>query len=258
MLDEAMRSPAKHGSTKAAPATRRRTSPKSPPPPRRGREVDPGRARVRLDVDERRAQLVELGLAEFGTRTYDEVSIDLIAQAAGISKGLLYHYFPTKRAFYVACVREAASRLLARMDLPMDVPPLERLQIGLDRYLDYVRGHGGAFSTLMRSGAFADRELATVVGETRTTLLGRLTSGMADVFPPSGLASPLLRIALQGWVGLAEAASIAWVEACVEAESRPHAKTKPPPSRTELRDLLVQALMAIVQSAVSSDRSSST
>ncbi len=248
-----MRSPAKHGATKAAQATRRRTAPKSPPPPRRGREVEEARARVRLDVDERRAQLVALGLAEFGTRTYDEVSIDLIAQAAGISKGLLYHYFPTKRAFYVACVREAAARLLARMDLPMDVPPLERLQIGLDRYLEYVRAHGGAFSTLMRSTAFGDRELAAVVDETRATLLGTLTSGMADVFPPSGLESPLLQIALQGWVGLAEAASIAWVEACVEAEAKPHRESTRdtrPPSATELRDLLANALMAIVSSAM--------
>lgn len=250
-----MRSTGKHGSTKAAAqATRRRTSPKSPP--RRGREVDQSRARVRLDVDERRAQLVELGLSEFGTRRYDDVSIDLIAQAAGISKGLLYHYFPTKRAFYIACVREAATRLLARMDLPMDVPPLERLQIGLDRYLEYVRAHGGAFSTLMRSNASADRELAAVVDETRAKLLAQLTSGMADIFPASGLASPLLQIALQGWVGLAEAASIAWVEACVEAEAKgsraSETRGTAPPSATELRDLLAQTLVAIVERAVSS------
>jgi AcrR family transcriptional regulator len=54
--------------------------------------------RTRLDVDERRTQLVELGLEHFGERAYDDVSIDAIAEAAGISKGLLYHYFPTKRA----------------------------------------------------------------------------------------------------------------------------------------------------------------
>src|SRR5262249_47381912 len=73
----------------------------------RAKRAKEPRSRVRLDVDARRAQLVDLGLTEFGTRTYDEVSIDRIAQMAGISKGLLYHYFPTKRAFYVACVREA-------------------------------------------------------------------------------------------------------------------------------------------------------
>ena len=249
-----MRNPGKLGATKAAQAPRRRTAPKTPsPPPRRGRELDQSRARVRLDVDERRAQLVELGLAEFGTRTYDDVSIDLIAQAAGISKGLLYHYFPTKRAFYIACVREAAARLLARMALPMDVPPLERLQLGLDRYLEYVRGHGPAFATLMRSGAHADRELAAVIDETRATLLETLTSGMADIFPPSGMTSPLLRIALQGWIGLAEAASIAWVEACVDAEAHPaRRKATAPPSATELRDLLAQALIAIVERALAS------
>ncbi len=252
-----MRTPGKHGSTKTAQATRRRTAAKSPTAPRRGRELDDqNRARIRLDVDQRRAQLVELGLSEFGTRTYDDVSIDLIAQTAGISKGLLYHYFPTKRAFYIACVREAASRLLARMDLPIDAPPLERLQVGLDRYLEYVRAHGPAFATLMRSNAFGDRELASVVEETRATLLGRLTSGMADIFPPSGITSPLLQIALQGWIGLAEAASIAWVEACVEAEaSTSRAGTGrpdvPPPAATELRDLLAETLIAIVERAAS-------
>jgi AcrR family transcriptional regulator len=279
MLHAAMRVP-KHGSTKVAPATRRRTAPKSPhrsarhdseresvaktqpgspkSPRRRSSERstdDEGRSRIRLDVDERRAQLVELGLTEFGTRTYEDVSIDLIAQAAGISKGLLYHYFPTKRAFYTACVREAASRLLARMDLPADVPPLERLRAGLDRYLAYVRSHGSAFATLMRSGAFADRELAAVVDETRTTLLRQLTSGMADIFPPSGLSSPLLQIALEGWVGLTEAMSIAWVEACIEAErprpERPRTKHVPTaPTVDQVRDLLAQALVSLVQSSV--------
>ncbi len=255
-----MRNRGKQGAsaTKAAPATRRRKAPNAPAPSRRGREPERDeRARVRLDVDERRAQLVQLGLSEFGTRTYDDVSIDLIAQAAGISKGLLYHYFPTKRAFYIACVREAASRLLARMNLPMDVPPLERLQLGLDRYLEYVRSHGPAFATLMRGGAHADRELAAVVDETRTALLGTLTSGMADIFPPSGMASPLLRIALQGWIGLAEAASIAWVEACVEGSARqsdaPTANASTPPTASTIRDLLAQALIAIVERAVAGE-----
>jgi AcrR family transcriptional regulator len=218
-----------------------------------GNASDENRTRIRLDVDERRAQLVELGLAEFGTRTYDDVSIDLIAQSAGISKGLLYHYFPTKRAFYQACVREAAARLLARLELPTDVSPLERLNFGLERYLEYVRAHGSAFATLMRSGAYADRELAAVVDATRASLLEKLTSGMADMFPASVRASSLLKLALEGWIGLAEAMSIAWVEACVEAERARSKNSRAPsaPSAKDVRDLLAQALVAIVQSSAS-------
>src|SRR5580765_6635428 len=72
--------------------------------------------RARLEVDERRAQLVALGVELFAARSYDEVSIDELARAAGISKGLLYHYFPTKRDFYVATVEEGATQLLARTE----------------------------------------------------------------------------------------------------------------------------------------------
>ena len=48
--------------------------------------------RARLLVDERRAQLLALGLRLFAEHSYDEVSIDELARAAGVSKGLLYHY----------------------------------------------------------------------------------------------------------------------------------------------------------------------
>ncbi len=200
--------------------------------------------RLRLEVDARRAQLVELGLAHFGSKAYDDVSIDDIAQAAGISKGLLYHYFPTKRAFYVACVRSAASHLLAMTDTPEDTPPLERLTRGLDTYLEYVRAHGRAYATLMRSGAAVDREVVTIVDNTRAMFLARLTRGMEGAVD---LESPLLQIALVGWVGLAEAASLAWVEKCVAA-SAPDYAGAPPPAAIEVRDLLAKALLAIFTS----------
>ena len=81
-----------------------------PRPPRSVRE------RARLGVDERRAQLLELGLQLFSDHSYDELGVDDIARAAGISKGLLYHYFPSKRDYYVEVVRRAAGELLARTD----------------------------------------------------------------------------------------------------------------------------------------------
>ena len=199
------------------------------------------RVRVRLDVDERRAQLVDLGLAEFGVKTYDDVSIDHIATRAGISKGLLYHYFPTKKAYYVACIREAAARLLRRVnEVPLDGNPLETMNARMDAYLDYVRARGPAYSHLMRSGTGMDREIGVIVDESRSALLAQITEGVAIVLP-GAKRTPLVKVALQGWVGMAEAASIAWVEACV-------ADAATAPDALAVRTLLTRAFVAMLQS----------
>jgi AcrR family transcriptional regulator len=209
----------------------------------------PGRTRipeprVRLDVDERRAQLVELGLEHFGERAYDDVSIDAIADAAGISKGLLYHYFPTKRAYYAACLEQAASQLVASTETDDDAPPLARLEAGLDAYLGYVKAHAKAYATLMRSGVGVDPQIARIVDETRALFIDRLTAGFtqAEAGAPAGLlGSPLVRLALRGWVGFAEAASLGWTESIAAGENAP--------SQKEMRELLASALMEIVRSA---------
>lgn len=216
------------------------------------REARAGRSepRTRLDVDERRTQLVELGLEHFGERAYDDVSIDAIAEAAGVSKGLLYHYFPTKRAYYAATIREAASRLVASTETDDAAPPMVRLHAGLDAYLGYVKVHAKAYATLMRSGVGVDPEIARIVDETRALFVERLTSGFVEEPMPgvdragyaSGiLGSPIVRLALRGWVGFAEAASLGWTEAI--------AAGAPAPAQEEVRALLANALMEIVRSA---------
>lgn len=204
---------------------------------------------MRLDVDERRAQLVALGLEQFGSTAYDDVSIDAIAAAAGISKGLLYHYFPTKKAYYVAVVREAAAQLVAACDAPSDAHPLVQLHEGIDAYLSFVQDKALAYATLMRSGVGADPEIARVVDETRNRLTELLTAGIALVPQTDDtpkiqidLGSPMLRLALRGWIGFAEAASLGWSEAL--------AAGLPAPSQTQLRNVLANALVAIVQSAM--------
>jgi AcrR family transcriptional regulator len=190
-------------------------------------------ARTRLDVDERRAQLVALGLDLFGARSYDDVSIDELAAEAGISKGLLYHYFPTKRDFYVATVRESARQLLERTDMrSAEGDPVARLRAAVDAYLDYVVAHAQPYAALLRSGVGTDAEVARVVDETRAALCARLIEGV-----PLDAPGPALRLALRGWLGFVEATTLDWLDG----------KTRI--ARATLRDLLAQMLLRTIEVA---------
>jgi AcrR family transcriptional regulator len=75
-------------------------------------------ARRRLSPEDRRAELLALGAEVFGKRPYDEVRIDEIAERAGVSRALMYHYFPDKRAFFAAVVRDEADRLYEATNNP--------------------------------------------------------------------------------------------------------------------------------------------
>ena len=156
-------------------------------------------------TDDRRAQLIAMGLEAFGERSYDEVSIDDSARAAGVSKGLLYHYFKTKRAFYVAAVTEAARRLLEETETDATVPPLERAVRGLSAYLSFVERHGTAYATLMRGGVGFDAEVMHVVEGTRAKLIERILEAR-------GAEDAATRLAIRGWIGFVEATSLEWVD----------------------------------------------
>jgi AcrR family transcriptional regulator len=188
--------------------------------------------RARLSTDARREQLVALGVDMFSERPFDEVSIDDIAASAGISKGLLYHYFPSKRDFYVEVVRHSADEMQAVTETDPDLAPLERLSEGLDKYLAYVETHARGYSTVLRAGIGSDREVAAIVEEVRATMVARIL----DDFP--GESAPGIRIAVRGWVGFAEAASLEWLE-------------RRELTRDELRDLLIQALTGAIGAAAS-------
>jgi AcrR family transcriptional regulator len=188
--------------------------------------------RARLSTDARREQLVALGVEIFSERPFDDVSIDDIAAGAGISKGLLYHYFPSKRDFYVAVVRHSADEMQAITETDPDLERLERLADGLDRYLEYVATHARGFATVLRAGIGSDPEVAAIVEGVRAAMARRILADVAESDPPPAA----VRIAIRGWVGFAEAASLEWLE-------------RGELSREELRELLVRALTGAVAAA---------
>ncbi|HEU0033838.1 MAG TPA: TetR/AcrR family transcriptional regulator [Kofleriaceae bacterium] len=198
----------------------------------RGR-ARPQRPRIRLETDQRRAQLLALAKAMFSDRSYDEVSIDDLARDAKISKGLLYHYFPTKRDLYVAGLREIADELVAAItSVPEDLAPIDRVRASLDAYLDHITRHARAYVSLMRGGIGSDPEVAIVVEGVRTKLFEHFLRGSPFVTMLRGNAR--FETAVRGWIGFVEAATLEW---CV----------RPQQTRDELRELFTEILPAILR-----------
>lgn len=160
--------------------------------------------RVRLEVDERRAQLLALGMQMFSSTDYDEVSLDDVAKQLAISKGLIYHYFPTKKDFFSACVEEAAEKLLEMTTPDESLPPAEMLSQGVRAYLQYVETHRGGFVALMRGRSSG--EIAKILERTRQRLLDRIIAKLPFVEKDD----PRLVLALRGWIGFVEALSLEW------------------------------------------------
>jgi AcrR family transcriptional regulator len=216
------------------PAPSRRATPRAGT--RREKSKTAGSARgkrARLGVDERRAQLVQLGLEAFATRSYDAVSVDDLARVAGVSKGLVYHYFPTKRDFYVGALDHAAQQLLDETLVPdRDLSAAERLRRGLETYLDFVDHHRVAFVALMRGGIGADPKVTAILERTRDAYVARMLDEV-----PGLTATPLVRTALRGWVGFVEAVATEWV-------------TKRDLGRDEVIGLLEATLLSLAQAVM--------
>jgi AcrR family transcriptional regulator len=99
--------------------------------------------RRRLSPEDRRNELLALGAEVFGQHPYDEVRIDEIAQRAGVSRALMYHYFPDKRAFFAAVVRAEGERLFEATNTP-PLPGLslfDQVRAGVLAYVYYDEQH---------------------------------------------------------------------------------------------------------------------
>jgi AcrR family transcriptional regulator len=185
-------------------------------------------AYIRLSPDDRRAQLLELAIRMFTERPYDDFSMDELAGTAGVSKGLLYHYFPSKRALYLEVLRAAAADMMALTRTDPTRPQSEQLRTAVDAYLTYVREHAAGYRALLRGGIGTDPSVAAVAEEVRRAIRDRVLAASGIVEP-----RPRLRLAVTGWVGLVEAASLDWVE-------------RSDVSQEELVALLTSALPAIL------------
>ncbi|WP_458243378.1 TetR/AcrR family transcriptional regulator [Streptomyces sp. MAI_2237] len=164
--------------------------------------------RRRMGVDERRQQLIGVALELFSQRSPDEVSIDEIAAAAGISRPLVYHYFPGKLSLYEAALKRAAQDLAGRFDEPHEGPLGDRLRRVMRRFFDFVDEHGPGFSALMRGGpAVGSSATNALIDAVRQAAYVQILSHLDVEDPPARL-----ELVVRSWISLAESTALIWLD----------------------------------------------
>ncbi|AUM19022.1 TetR/AcrR family transcriptional regulator [Rhodococcus ruber] len=152
--------------------------------------------RRRLPPEERKRQLVAIGLQELATRPIHALSVDRVAEIAGISRGLLFRYFPTKQDFYVAVVAAAARRLLrAAVPDPDDADPLRAV---VQPFVAFIDRHGRHYQAFFHGGFGTDPQIRTIHENMRNTMVERTVAAIG-VAP-----TPLVTMQLRGWWSLVE------------------------------------------------------
>lgn len=157
------------------------------------------RPRTYMAQDARRQQLLDLGLELFGTHAYDDVSINDIAQQADISRGLMYHYFGSKRGFYLDVIRYAADLLLEHIQPDASRGPEENLRDGLRSFFRFAEDHGQAYLMVLHSGLGFDEEVSVFLDKTRDEIVHRMLGSV-----PYLESTPLIHTLARGWLSSVE------------------------------------------------------
>ncbi|MFJ3669285.1 TetR/AcrR family transcriptional regulator [Streptomyces sp. NPDC090106] len=193
------------------------------------------RTRRRLSTGERREQLLAVGARLFSESPYDDVWIERVAEIAGVSRGLLYHYFPTKRDFFAAVVERESARMLRMTEAVPGIPVREQLSAGLDTFLEYVEAHAHGYRAFHRADAAGDRTVRKVYQRALAAQERQILAAMAadPEFGPALEQRPDARLAVRGWLAFTTAVCLEWLRGSDL-------------SREQVRDLCARALLGAV------------
>ena len=172
----------------------------------------------------------------FAERPFNDVWIEAVADEAGVSRGLIYHYFPNKRDFFAAIVRHGVDDTFERTAPDESLPPEQRLPASIERFLDWVEANEDAFRAVHRGRHSVDVEIQAVVQDGREHQIGRI----AEIISPGEPVSPVVRMAIEGWINFLDNSILSWLD----ERSIP---------RDQLIELLSGAMSGIVAAALVCD-----
>jgi len=181
--------------------------------------------RRRLVPDERRNQLLDIGAREFATRAYDEVRMADVAAEAGVSRALVYRYFPTKRDLFAGIYQRAAERLLTSVEFPDDAPMADQVIAGLDAHIDFFAANARTVLVANQGPLAGDPAIQAIISEE----LAAIRQRMLDAIGLQGHQRAVASAALAGWLSFVRTVCVEWL-----AQQRF--------SRNELRDMCLRTL----------------
>lgn len=164
-------------------------------------------ARTRMTPEQRRKQLLDLGAGLFADQHYDDVHIERVAELAGVSRGLLYHYFPTKRAFFAELVRRETDRMMSDTEPDPSRPILEQLRHGIDAYLANCLSNRFGSQAVYQGAASSDPEVVAIIEESTSIEEERILAAINPGKPHPAL----LRIAVRSWLIMLRNACQQWL-----------------------------------------------
>jgi AcrR family transcriptional regulator len=162
----------------------------------------------RLPAARRRRQLLDVALEVFATSGYHQTSMEEVAEAAGVTKPVLYQHFGSKRELYLELLEDVGGQMMAAVAKAVASArnPHQQVEAGFGAYFRFVEANESAFKLLFGGGARRDEEFADAVRRVETSVADEIAVLIeADVDPDHR------RLLAHGLVGLAEATSRQWV-----------------------------------------------
>jgi AcrR family transcriptional regulator len=164
--------------------------------------------RTRLDPEERRSQILDAASELFAVRGYDDVSIEDIARQAGVTRGLVHHYFGGRNDVYIALIKRIGAIRERELRQPVGRSARARVADSVSRWLDWTQQNRTIWLAAMAPGEHvSDEEVRRVV----TDLVQRAVGLLILLHPDVAEDSPRLRYALWCWTGMNRAATWRWL-----------------------------------------------
>jgi AcrR family transcriptional regulator len=164
---------------------------------------------TRLEPDARRQEILGAARRVFLRTDFATTSMGEIAEEAGVTRGLLNHYFGTKRDLYLAVVADVASTLPAMVDTTLrDLPPEEMVARNAENFLDAMERDVEVWTVLLGAEALArDPDVVAVMTAARDEVVELMARNHAGDDAPEEL-----RMALRVFQGSAETIVKEWLQ----------------------------------------------